>query len=321
MGLKIGVVGVGYLGQHHARVLSELSDVEMTGVYDADLGRAEEVASRIKVRAHSSMASLVKECDAVSVVTPTMYHFPVIEEIFSIGSPHIFLEKPIADTRENGQRIIDIAKKHNALLQIGHIERFNPGLEAILEARPRPAYIEAQRLSAFGLRGTDVPVVVDLMIHDIDIILTLVNSPISTMRVVGTPVITPHIDIANAWIEFENGCLAQVLGSRVSMEKLRKFRVFDREGRYFSLNFDTRELSEAKVSLTPGALPQIERGKRIFEAEEPLKKELRSFVEAILHARPVKVSGEDGLRALEVALEVNRLAEESLKRFQQIPSD
>ena len=321
MGLKIGVVGVGYLGQHHARVLSELSDVEMTGVYDADPGRAEEVASRIKVRTHSSMASLVKECDAVSVVTPTMYHFPVIEEIFSIGSPHIFLEKPIADTRENGQRIIDIAKKHNALLQIGHIERFNPGLEAILEARPRPAYIEAQRLSAFGLRGTDVPVVVDLMIHDIDIILTLVNSPISTMRVVGTPVITPHIDIANAWIEFENGCLAQVLGSRVSMEKLRKFRVFDREGRYFSLNFDTRELSEAKVSLTPGALPQIERGKRIFEAEEPLKKELRSFVESILHARPVKVSGEDGLRALEVALEVNRLAEESLKRFQQIPSD
>ncbi len=321
MGLRVGVVGVGYLGQHHARVLSELSDVEMVGVYDVDPGRAEEVASRIRVRAHASIDSLVRECDAVSVVTPTLYHLPVIEEIFSIASPHVFLEKPIADTREHGQRIIDIAKKQNVLLQIGHIERFNPGLEAILESRPRPAYIEAQRLSAFGLRGTDVPVVVDLMIHDIDIILTLVNSPISTMRVVGTPVITPHIDIANAWIEFENGCLAQVLGSRVSMEKLRKFRVFDREGRYFSLNFDTRELSEAKVSLRPGALPQIERGKRVFEAEEPLKKELRSFVDAIRQGRPVKVSGEDGLRALEVALEVNRLAEESLKRFQQIPSD
>ncbi|MCL4460472.1 MAG: Gfo/Idh/MocA family oxidoreductase [Nitrospirae bacterium] len=320
MGLKVGVVGVGYLGQHHARVLSELPDVEMAGVFDVDTGRAEEVASRIKVRRHTSISSLVKECDAVSVVTPTLFHLPVIEEIFSVGSPHVFLEKPIADTLENGQQILNLAKKHNVLLQIGHIERFNPGLEAILEARPKPAYIEAQRLSPFGLRGTDVPVVVDLMIHDIDIILSLVNSPIATMRVVGTPVITPHIDIANAWIEFENGCLAQVLGSRVSMEKLRKFRVFDREGRYFSLNFDTRELSEAKVTLNPGSLPQIDRGKKVFEAEEPLKKELRSFVEAIRFSKPVKVTGEDGLRALEVALEVNRLAEESLKRFQQIPS-
>lgn len=320
MGLKVGVVGVGYLGQHHARVLSELPDVEMAGVFDVDTGRAEEVASRIKVRRHTSISSLVKGCDAVSVVTPTLFHLPVIEEIFSVGSPHVFLEKPIADTLENGQQILNLAKKHNVLLQIGHIERFNPGLEAILEARPKPAYIEAQRLSPFGLRGTDVPVVVDLMIHDIDIILSLVNSPIATMRVVGTPVITPHIDIANAWIEFENGCLAQVLGSRVSMEKLRKFRVFDREGRYFSLNFDTRELSEAKVTLNPGSLPQIDRGKKVFEAEEPLKKELRSFVEAIRFSKPVKVTGEDGLRALEVALEVNRLAEESLKRFQQIPS-
>ena len=317
MGLRVGVVGVGYLGQHHARVLSEIPDVEMTGVYDSDQGRAHEVASRLKLRTHSSIASLVRECDAVSVVTPTMTHMPVIEEIFSSGSPHLFLEKPIADTLENAQRILGLTKKHGVTLQIGHIERFNPGLEAILEAHPRPAYIEAQRLSPFGLRGTDVPVVVDLMIHDIDIILTLVNSPIATMRVVGTPVITPHIDIANAWIEFENGCLAQVLGSRVSMEKLRKFRVFDREGRYCSLNFETRELSEARVTLAPGALPKIDRGKRVFEAEEPLKKELKSFVASILSKSPPKVTGEEGFRALQVALEVNRLAEESLKRFQQ----
>lgn len=318
MGLRFGVVGVGYLGQHHARVLTEIPGIEKVSVFDEDESRAKEVATRLQVPVRKSLAELVRESDAISIVTPTRTHSQILEEILSHGSPHLFLEKPIADTIENAERILSLVREKNVLLQVGHIERFNPGLEAIIEANPRPAYIEAQRLSSFGIRGTDVPVVVDLMIHDIDIILTLVKSPIQTIRVVGTPVITPHIDIANAWIEFENGCLAQVLSSRVSLEKLRKFRVFDREGRYFSLNFDTRELSEAKVTLNPGSLPHIDRGKRMFDAEEPLKKELKSFVSSILSGSPVKVTGEDAFEALKVALEVNRLAEESLKRFQQM---
>ncbi len=318
MGIRIGVVGVGYLGQHHARVLTEIPGVEMAGIFDEDEGRAREVASRLQVPAKKTLTDLVRECDAISIVTPTMTHTQIVEKVLSQASPHLFLEKPIADTLENAEKILSLVKERNIILQVGHIERFNPGLEAIISAKPKPAYIEAQRLSPFGIRGTDVPVVVDLMIHDIDLILTLVNSPIQTIRVVGTPVITPHIDIANAWIEFENGCLAQVLSSRVSLEKLRKFRVFDREGRYFSLNFDTRELSEAKVTLTPGSLPHIDRGKRIFDAEEPLKKELKSFVEAILAGTPPKVTGQNAYEALKVALEVNRLAEESLKRFQQM---
>ncbi|MHB8422251.1 MAG: Gfo/Idh/MocA family oxidoreductase [Leptospirales bacterium] len=318
MGIRFGVVGVGYLGQHHARVLTEIPGIETVSVFDEDESRAREVASRLQVPVRKSLAELVRESDAVSIVTPTLTHTQIVSEILSQGSPHLFLEKPISDTVENAEKILSLVREKNVLLQVGHIERFNPGLEAIIESNPRPAYIEAQRLSSFGIRGTDVPVVVDLMIHDIDIILTLVKSPIQTIRVVGTPVITPHIDIANAWIEFENGCLAQVLSSRVSLEKLRKFRVFDREGRYFSLNFDTRELSEAKVTLNPGSLPRIERGKRMFEAEEPLKKELKSFVSSILSGTPVKVTGEDAFEALKVALEVNRLAEESLKRFQQM---
>ena len=320
MGIRIGVVGVGYLGQHHARVLTEIPGVEMAGIFDEDEGRAREVASRLQVPVKKSLTELVRECDAVSIVTPTRTHTQIVEEVLSQSSVHIFLEKPIADSLENAEKILSLAREKNILLQVGHIERFNPGLEAILEAKPKPAYIEAQRLSSFGIRGTDVPVVVDLMIHDIDIILTLVNSPIQTIRVVGTPVITPHIDIANAWIEFENGCLAQVLSSRVSLEKLRKFRVFDREGRYFSLNFDTRELSEAKVTLNPGSLPHIDRGKRLFDAEEPLKKELKSFVSSVLSGTAPKVTGADAFEALKVALEVNRLAEESLKRFQQMGS-
>ncbi len=318
MELKFGVIGVGYLGQHHARVLTEIPWSCFVGVFDTDHARAEEVAGRLKVPVFSSISRLVGECDAISVVTPTRTHADIVEEIFRYGNPHLFLEKPIADTLENAEKILGLVNEHKVTLQVGHIERFNPGLEAILDAHPRPAYIEAQRLSPFGIRGTDVPVVVDLMIHDIDIILSLVQSPIQSMRVVGTPVITPHIDIANAWIEFENGCLAQVLGSRVSLDKLRKFRVFDREGRYFSLNFDTRGLTQAKVTLSPGSLPKIERHSQTFDAEEPLKKELKSFIQAIRENTVPKVTGEQAYEALKVALEVNRLAEESLRRFQQL---
>lgn len=318
MELRFGVVGVGYLGQHHARVLTEIPWSRLVGIYDSDLARAGEIGSRLKVPAFHSLEQLVGECDAISVVTPTRTHSDIVEEILRFGNPHLFLEKPIADTLENAEKILRLVEDRKVILQVGHIERFNPGLEAVLDAHPRPAYIEAQRLSPFGIRGTDVPVVVDLMIHDIDIILSLVQSPIQSMRVVGTPVITPHIDIANAWIEFENGCLAQVLGSRVSLEKLRKFRVFDREGRYFSLNFDTRDLTQAKVTLSPGSFPKIERQTQTFDGEEPLKKEIKSFIQAIRENTTPKVTGIQAYEALKVALEVNRLAEESLRRFQQL---
>ena len=315
MGLRFGVIGVGYLGQHHARVLTEIPGVTLSGIIDSDPGRAREIAGRLMVPVFDSIAAMAASVDAVSIVTPTTTHFEIVKEVFSGGKPHIFLEKPIADTLENAQKILDLTELHGVKLQVGHIERFNPGIEAIFEANPRPAYIEAQRLSPFGIRGTDVPVVVDLMIHDIDIILSLVRSPIADIRVVGTPVITGHVDIANAWIEFENGCLAQGLGSRVSLDRLRKFRIFDRGGRYFSLNYETRELKTAKVELEPGSLPKINRDKKTFEQVEPLKKELSSFVSAIRDDLPVKVTGAEALLALKVALQVTRLANESLARF------
>lgn len=316
--LRIGVAGVGYLGQHHARVLTELPHVELAGIHDTDSRRAQEIAARLKVPYFERFEDLVDRVDALSIVTPTVTHAGMVQAALTRKSLPVFLEKPIADSIDSARKILDLVREKGVLLQVGHIERFNPGIQAMLESGVRPAYIEAQRLSPFGLRATDVPVIVDLMIHDIDIILALVKSPVASMRVVGTPVVTPHIDLANAWIEFENGCLAQVTSSRVSLEKLRKIRVFDRRGLYFSLNYDTRELTSAKVRLVPGSLPEIARSKKSFDSEEPLKRELGSFVDAIRRTLPPPVTGEEAFQALEVALEVNRLAHESLARFQDI---
>ncbi|MDA8028245.1 MAG: Gfo/Idh/MocA family oxidoreductase [Nitrospiraceae bacterium] len=316
--LSVGVVGVGYLGQHHARVFSELPHVRLSGIFDTDLRRAQEIGSRLKVPVMPTLEELVDRVDALSIVTPTVTHADLVLAVLGRKRIPIFLEKPIADSVPAATRILSAVREAGILLQVGHIERFNPGVVAMVESGVRPAYIEAQRLSPFGLRANDVPVIVDLMIHDIDIILALVRSKITSMRVVGTPAITPHIDLANAWIEFENGCLAQVTASRVSLEKLRKIRVFDRRGLYFSLNYDTRELSQAQVHLVPGHIPEITRSKRTFEAEEPLKRELGTFVDSIREGRPPHVSGEEAFQALEVALEVNRLAEESLLRFRDL---
>ncbi|EQD25569.1 MAG: Oxidoreductase protein [Leptospirillum sp. Group IV 'UBA BS'] len=312
------MIGVGYLGQHHARVFSELPHVRLAGLFDTDLRRAQEIGTRLKVPVFDGLEELVDRVDALSIVTPTVTHADLVLRVLARKRIPLFLEKPIADSVVSATRILSAVREAKTLLQVGHIERFNPGVVAMLESGVRPAYIEAQRLSPFGLRANDVPVVVDLMIHDIDIILALVRSKIQTMRVVGTPAITPHIDLANAWIEFENGCLAQVTASRVSLEKLRKIRVFDRRGLYFSLNYDTRELSQASVRLVPGALPEISRTKRTFEAEEPLKRELWTFVTSVREGLPPHVSGEEAFQALEVALEVNRLAEESLLRFRDL---
>lgn len=319
--VRVGVVGVGYLGQHHARVFSELPHVHLVGIHDSDARRSAEIASRLKVPSIDSLESLVDQVDAISIVTPTVTHADLSLRVLSRKKVALFLEKPIADSVDAAQRILFRVREAGVLLQVGHIERFNPGIIAMLESGVRPAYIEAQRLSPFGLRANDVPVIVDLMIHDIDIILALVKSKVSSMRVVGTPVITPHIDLANAWIEFENGCLAQVTSSRVSLDKLRKIRVFDRRGLYFSLNYDTRELTQATVRLVPGSLPEISRSKKNFESDEPLKRELSTFVESVRLGLPPHVSGEEAFQALQVALEVNRLAHESLARFNDIKQD
>ena len=313
--VSVGVVGVGYLGQHHARVFSELPHVRLAGIHDSDTRRAQEIGARLKVPVFDSLDALVDSVDALSVVTPTTTHAEITLRILARKKIALFLEKPIADTLPEARKILDAIREANVLLQVGHIERFNPGVVAMLESGVRPAYIEAQRLSPFGLRATDVPVIVDLMIHDIDIILALVRAPIQTMRVVGTPAITHHIDLANAWLEFENGCLAQVTASRVSLDKLRKIRVFDRRGLYYSLNYDTRELSMATVKLETGSLPEISRSKKSFPSEEPLKKELSTFIDSLRQGLPPRVSGEEAYQALEVALEVNRLAHESLARF------
>jgi len=316
--LNVGVAGVGYLGQHHARIFSEIPHARLAGIFDTDSRRAAEIASRLKVPSMDSLEELVEASDAISIVTPTVTHADMVSRILARKKVPLFLEKPIADSVESAERILAKVREAGVLLQVGHIERFNPGIVAMLESGVRPAYIEAQRLSPFGLRANDVPVIVDLMIHDIDIILALVKSRVSSMRVVGTPVITRHIDLANAWIEFENGCLAQVTSSRVSLEKLRKIRVFDRRGLYFSLNYDTRELTSATVRLVPGSLPEIARSKKTFDSEEPLKRELGTFVNSVRGGLPPHVSGEEAFQALQVALEVNRLAHESLARFQDI---
>ena len=301
--LRVAVIGVGYLGRFHALIYSRLPEVELVGVVDTDAERAASVAEEAGCTAYERPDELLVRVDAVSVVVPTSAHLAAAEPFLGRGI-HVLLEKPIAATHEEGAKIVRLAKRYGAILQIGHVERFNAGVMALAHRIRAPRYIEAQRMGGFVERATDVDVVSDLMIHDIDIILSLVDSEILHISAVGASILTEHVDIANARLEFANGAVANVVASRVSDQTTRRIRVFQ-SGRYLSLDFvkQTIDLAEPRL-VGDGARPEIIRERLQIDPIKPLDLELAEFVRVVRDGGRPLVDGQTGLRALEVALEV-----------------
>ncbi|MGB4336132.1 MAG: Gfo/Idh/MocA family oxidoreductase [Chromatiaceae bacterium] len=301
--LRFAVIGVGYLGRFHALIYSRLPDVELVGVVDTDPERARAVAEEAGCAVFNRLEDIADQVDAVSVVVPTTAHLAVAEPLLRRGI-HMLLEKPIAATREDGRRIVDLADQGGAILQIGHLERFNAGVMALAEQIDHPRFVEIQRMGEFVERATDVDVVSDLMIHDIDIILSLMGSELQSVSAVGTPVLTNRVDIANARLEFANGAVANVVASRVSDRKTRRIRVFQ-ERKYLSLDFIEQTIDIAYPHLAPGATrPEIVRERIQVVPVKPLDREIEAFVACVREQRRPLVDGRVGLEALDVALKV-----------------
>ena len=297
--LRVGVVGVGHIGSNHARLYAEQSAAEFTAIYDTDAARAAEFAAKHKVRACDSLGDFLEQIDAASVATPTNSHFEVARQLLERGK-HALIEKPIADNAADATELARLAAERQLVLQVGHVERFNPVLSALEARLTHPRFIEAHRLSPYPNRSTDIGVVLDLMIHDLEIILHLVRSPMQTIDAVGVPVLSRGEDIANARIRFENGCVANITSSRISPERMRKIRVFQ-EDAYLSLDYQSQ--SGEIYRRTPTG---IERDQVEIEREEPLKQQLASFIECAATGRAPKVSGFEATAALELAVEITK---------------
>ncbi len=303
--LKAAVIGVGYLGRFHAQKFAAIEGVDLIGVVDTSLERAREVADEVGTEAFSDYRDVLTRADVVSIVVPTQFHYQVAKECIEAGC-HILLEKPVTRTVEEAQELIDMAKERNLVFQVGHLERFNPAVLALDVILCNPQFIESHRLAPFKPRGTDVNVVLDLMIHDIDIILSLVGHPIKTVNSVGVPVLSEEVDIANARLQFENGCVANVTASRASREAMRKIRIFQSDS-YISIDYQERKISiyQKKEGQSPiPGLPNVAIEERSFEQSDALMAEIRSFVNAVQSGSDPVVSGEDGKRALEIALKI-----------------
>ncbi len=303
--IKVGVVGVGYLGQHHARIYSELRDCELVGVADISPERARDIAKKFKTQALGSYEELLGKVDAVSIVAPTVEHHRIAKAFLSSGVD-VLLEKPITVTVEEADELVKLSDEGGRIFQVGHLERFNSAVTKMVELTTTPKFIECNRLSPFPDRSTDVDVVLDLMIHDIDIILSLVGSPVKHIHAVGIPVISHNVDIANARMEFESGCVANITSSRISLKKERKIRLFQPDT-YISLNYQDQEIyayHRIPNKKDPDGKPDIVGGKVKVEKKEPLKAELEAFLHSVrTRTRPL-VSGHEGREALKVAMRV-----------------
>lgn len=305
--LRAGVIGVGYLGRFHAQKYAHLEEVELVGVVDAGEERAREVADEVGCQAFTDYRQLLSEVDLVSIVVPTQAHYEVARACLEAGV-HILLEKPITQTVAEAEELIDLAARKNLIFQVGHLERFNPAIMALKDVLDQPRFIESHRLAPFKPRGTDVNVVLDLMIHDIDIILSLVGSPVKQINSMGVPVLSPEVDIANARLQFENGCVANVTASRASREAVRKIRIFQADA-YISIDYQTRTIEifrkDGEGVPVPG-LPNVCAEQKSFDQGDALLAEIGDFIASVRDGRPPLVSGEDGKRALELALEINQ---------------
>ncbi len=297
--LRVGVVGVGHIGKNHARLYAELSGAQFTAIYDTDAARAREIANELSVVAAASLEEFAEKVDAASVATPTNTHFEIGRDLLARGK-HLLIEKPITEKTAHASELAALAAERRLVLQVGHVERFNPVLSALEKRLTNPRFIEAHRLSPYPNRSTEIGVVLDLMIHDLEIILHLVRSPVQTIDAVGVPVLSRGEDIANARLRFENGCVANITSSRISPEQMRKIRVFQ-ENAYLSLDYQNQ--SGEMYRRTADGLTREEVA---IERGEPLKRELASFLECAATGRAPKVSGFQATAALELAVEITQ---------------
>jgi predicted dehydrogenase len=301
--VKVAVIGVGHLGQHHARIYTELPGAELVAVADLSEARRRDVGGRLKVPAVADYRSLIGNVDAVSVAVPTGAHYPIALAFLEAGSD-VLVEKPITQSVGEADVLIAAAARGERILQVGHSERYNGAVQVLATQVQDPAFIEVHRMGPFPGRGTDVDVVLDLMIHDIDIILTLVKSPVASVSAVGVPVVTGQVDIANARLEFASGCVANITASRVSGERLRKIRVFQRDT-YFVLDYASQELNLfRKIPGDGSGKAKLTRIEVPVARVEPLRQELIDFLESVRTRRPPLVSGEAGREAVAVAAQI-----------------
>ena len=305
--LRAAVVGAGYLGRFHAQKYAALPGVELVGVVDPDAAARERVAEEVGAPGHADYHDLLGRVDAVSIVTPTPLHHRVSRDFLEAGA-HVLVEKPITATLEEARDLVETAARLGKVLQVGHLERFNPAIVAVEGLLDRPRFVESNRLAPFKPRGTDVSVVLDLMIHDIDLILNIVGSPVASIDAVGASVFTDEIDIANARIRFENGCVADATASRISMKGERKLRVFQADA-YLSIDLQQKVLSQVRKQPGPasGDMPRVDISEQNFDPGDALRDEIVSFLDCIRMGRRPVVSGEDGLRALETATRIGEL--------------
>jgi len=297
--LQVGVVGVGHIGSNHARIYAELPNAEFVAVFDIDLARATEIAAKYKTKVAVSLDEFAEMVDAASVATPTNAHFPVARDLLARGK-HLLIEKPITENTADARELAQRAAEKRLVLQVGHVERFNPVLSALEQRLTHPRFIEAHRLSPYPNRSTDIGVVLDLMIHDLEIILHLVNSTVENIDAVGVPVLSRGEDIANARLRFANGCIANITSSRISPERMRKIRVFQ-EDAYLSLDYQGQS-----GEIYRRVNGRIRRDPVAIEKEEPLRQQLASFVDCALTGGEPKVSGSHAAAALELAVEITK---------------
>jgi predicted dehydrogenase len=305
--LRTAVIGVGYLGRFHAQKYQKLPQCKLIAVCDAVAATAEKVATELHVAASTDYHSILNEIDAVSIVVPTQKHFAIARDCLAAGK-HVLLEKPMTTTVAEAQELVGLAKNKNVILQIGHLERFNPAILAVENIIQQPMFIESARVAPFNPRGADVSVVMDLMIHDIDIILEIVNSPVTHIDAKGVAVLSKDFDIVNARIQFANGCVANVTASRAGRKSERKMRIFQRDA-YISIDFQNKKLGvhrKGSGEMFPG-VANIESEEKTFEQGDALFTEIESFVDCITQKKRPVVSGEEGMRALATALAITHI--------------
>ncbi|UCG14845.1 MAG: Gfo/Idh/MocA family oxidoreductase [Deltaproteobacteria bacterium] len=312
---RVGVVGVGYLGQFHAEKYAAMEEAQLVGVVDLDHSRARQIAERFSCRALRSHRDLIEQVDAVSVVVPTQYHYQVTRDLLEAGI-HVLVEKPMTTTVAEADALISLAETNGLVLQVGHLERFNPAVVAASEHVYQPYFVESHRLASFTERGTEVDVILDLMIHDIDIILSLVPSHLEDLRVGGVNVLTPHTDIANVRLEFANGCIANVTASRISAKKMRKIRIFQPDS-YLSIDCADKEVELFRKLATRGSdgFPEIEYQRLSVAETDPLDEQLRAFLGSVLGGAKPLVGGQAGRKALDVATRVSQLIQQQMERL------
>lgn len=297
MSVRVGVIGVGYLGQHHARIYSEIEEAELIAVVDIDQKRADTFAAKYGCEAYYDFRDVLNKVDVLSVVTPTTTHHDIALDCLKAGKD-ILIEKPITANIKEADELIRESEKMGCIIQVGHLERYNPAVLAASEMFKEPMFIESERFSPFLGRGTDVDVTLDLMIHDIDIILSLITLPVKEIRAVGAEVLTGKIDVAKAWLEFENGCIALATVSRLSPDKLRRLKVFQKDS-YISIDYQNSEIKRYFRN-EKGISVEVTKP----EKKEPLKEELRDFLHCVKERRRPKVSAVEGRNALKVVLQI-----------------